>query len=45
MYIYIYYVYYTYICIFKFQIYILEYINQLETGIDWYVIRNYYSKQ
>ena len=42
-YIYIYI--YIHICIFKFQIYILKYINQPETGIDWYVIRNYYSKQ
>ena len=27
------------------NIYISKYINQPETGIDWYVIRNYYSKQ
>ena len=45
IYIYIYIIYYTYVCIFKFQIYISKYINQPETGIDWYVIRNYYSKQ
>ena len=30
--------------LFKFQIYIFKYINQPETGIDCYVIRNYYSK-
>ena len=42
---------YTYVCIYIHMyiqissIYIFKYINQPETGIDCYMIKNYYSKQ
>ena len=50
--LYILYIYvYTYVCIYIHMyiqissIYIFKYINQPETGIDSYMIKNYYSKQ